>query len=118
MRTLHVKVVGVSYEGRQSILAMMHGTEAVRIVPEPENPFDSNALAVYVAFPPESGIGVKQVGYIPRELAKDIAPALDGESMMVSIAELIGGFETSDGEQTNYGLRLQIELPEAKDLTA
>jgi len=117
MRTLNVKVVGVSYEGRQAILAMMHGDEAVRIVPEPENAFDHNALAVYVAFSPERNIGVKQVGYISKELAKDIAPALDGESMMVSIAELIGGFKTYDGEQANYGLRIKVELPEAKDLT-
>jgi len=117
MRTLHTKVVGVSYEGRQSIIAMMYGDEVARIVPEPDNPFDANALAVYVAFPPERNIGIKQVGYIARELAKEIAPALEGEAMMVSIAEVIGGFESHDGEFLNYGLRLTVQLPEAKDLS-
>ncbi len=117
MRVLHVKVAGTSFEDRQQTLAMMQGTEVARIVPEPDNVFDKNALAVYVAFPPESNMGIKHVGYIPRQLAAEIAPALGGEAMMVSVAEVIGGFETSDGELANYGLRLKIELPTTDDLS-
>jgi len=41
----------------------------VRIVPEPENPADPNALRI------DDGTG-RKMGYVPRELAADMAPPL------------------------------------------
>ena len=48
-RTLVSKVAGVTYEGRQDIIAKLSGAEPCRIVPEPDNKYDPSALAVHVA---------------------------------------------------------------------
>lgn len=112
MKVLNIRVAGVTFEGRQDIISRMQGQEVVRIEPEPQNPYDPNALAVKVAFPPESKWGIAHVGYIPKDMAAIISPVLDGESLMVEIAEITGGFETYNGGIANYGLRLRVELPD------
>lgn len=102
------KVAGVTFEGRQDIIAKLSGTEPCRIVPEPENAYDPNALAVQVAILPGE---IQHVGYIPRDLASQIAPHLEGESVMVRISEITGGFELWNGETAAFGLLLTIEVP-------
>lgn len=108
MKRWSVKVAGVSFEGRQSVLARLKGNEPCRLVPEPTNAYDPNALAVHVAL---SDGSIAHVGYVPRDLARQIAPALEGENLMVEIAEVIGGFELWDGEIANLGLVLNVEAP-------
>jgi hypothetical protein len=104
---LNIRVAGVTFEGRQDKIARIHTRDAARIVPEPDNPFDANALAVHVAHAGE----IYHIGYIPRDMAAKIAPWLDGESLMVRIAEITGGFVKEDGEVTNLGVRLEVEIP-------
>ena len=111
MRTLHVKVAGVTYEGRQEYLAKLIGNEPVRLIPEPENPHDSNAIAVHIAI----GDKVLHCGFIPRELAAEIAPVMEGESIDAKIEAVTGGFELSDGSTAAYGLRLIVVIPEVDD---
>lgn len=106
-KTIVSKVAGVTYEGRQSIIARLQGDEPCRIVPEPADPHDPNAVAVHVA----TADGVKHIGYVPRDLAKEIAPWLEGEAVMVRILEIVGGFETFEGDIASYGLRIEIEIP-------
>jgi single-stranded-DNA-specific exonuclease len=108
-RTLVSKVAGVSFEGRQEVIARMRGSEPCRIVPEPTNPYDSNALAVWVAL--ETGERA-QVGYVPRDLAELVAPHLDGEQIMVKLLEITGG---TDWFPTR-GLLIQIEIPEGSEI--
>lgn len=112
MKRLVFKVVGVTYENRQETLAAMHGTEVVRLEPEPENKYDPNAIAVKVAFPPEAGMGICHVGYVPRDLAAQIAPAIEGEPLMAEIVERTGGFELWNGQTAAYGLQIRVEVPE------
>lgn len=107
MKSIVSKVTGVTYEGRQSILATLQGGEAVMLKPEPDNPYDPNAIAVWVA----TAEGPQQVGYIPRYLAAEIAPHLEGESLITKIHEVTGGFELKHGETAAYGLRLLFEYP-------
>lgn len=101
------RVAGVTFEGRQSHLARMHGAEPCRIVPEPDNPHDANALAVHVAL----SNGVQHVGYVPRDAAAQIAPMLEGEAVMIEIVEITGGFEMEHGERANLGLIMRVMLP-------
>lgn len=110
-RILNTKVAGVTFEGRQAHIAKLRGGEPCRIVPEPENPYDPNALAVHVA---KDG-AVYHVGYVPKELAAQIAPYLEGEALMVEITEVTGGFETYEGDTAALGLRIRIELPGLED---
>lgn len=102
------RVAGVTYEGRQSIIAALRGNEPCRLEPESDNPYDSNALKVVVA----TANGPQHVGYIPRDLAAKIAPHLEGESLMITFNRVTGGFEMWDGETANLGMVLTLALPE------
>lgn len=127
MRTLHIRVAGVTYEGRQEYLARLFGNEPVRLIPEPENKFDSNALAVHVSVPisidrqvnDPNGLSdivpereILHCGYIPREMAAQIAPLLEGENLDCKIEAVTGGFELFNGDTAAFGLRLIVELPD------
>lgn len=109
MRTLHIKVAGTTFDGRQDYLAQLTGQEPVRLIPEPENPHDANAIAVYVA----SGGKILHCGYIPRKNAAEIAPLMEGESFDCTIEAVTGGFEFDNGDTAAYGLRLVVQLPDA-----
>lgn len=106
-KTLYTKVAGVTFEGRQNLIAQLTGGEPCRLQPEPTNKYDPNAIAVMVAAKGE----VWHIGFVPKELAAQIAPHLEGEALMVRISEITGGFETSDGDTAALGVRLRIELP-------
>lgn len=111
-RTVICKVAGVTYENRQATLAQLRGTEPARIVPEPANPYDPNALAVQVALADGT---IAHVGYIPKELAKTIAPHLEGEAVTVRLLEVTGGFELPDGDVAALGLRIEVEFPVSEE---
>jgi single-stranded-DNA-specific exonuclease len=97
------KVAGVTYEGRQDIIANLRGNEPCRLEPEPDNPYDPNAIKVIIALPD----GTKaHVGYLPRDLAKQVAPELDGEKLMVKIIEITGGY----GDFPIWGMRIAIRV--------
>lgn len=109
MRTIVAKVVGVTFDGRQDILIRMTGREPCRLIPDPSNPYDANAIGVHVAMADGE---IAHIGFLARELAKQIAPLLDGEAVMARILEVTGGFEVNDGEIAAYGLRIAIDAPE------
>lgn len=127
MQVMVIKVAGVTHDGRQAKIQRLSGAEPVRIVPEPNNAYDPNALAIHVSLmPPEiiqagydpNGINagnpvqpvILHVGYIPREFAERLAPILEGESLDVSIAKI-------PYYRGVYGLRLRVELPDGVDTT-
>lgn len=110
-KNLMSKVAGVTFEGRQEIIRTMIGDETIQLRPEPENKYDPNAIAVWVAFPNEARMPVSQIGYLPREIAEQIAPHLDGESVIGHITEISGGFTKYDGSQASYGVVISVEYP-------
>lgn len=109
MRTKYIRVAGTTFEGRQAYLAKLRGGEAVQIRPEPENKWDKNALAIHVAMPDGT---VAHCGFIPRELAAELAPLLDGESVICTVDSITGGFELRDGDYANLGLTIKLSLPD------
>ncbi len=108
-RTIITKVAGVTFDGRQEIISKLKGNEPCRISPEPSNKYDPNALAVHIAVAPGE---IKHVGFVPRDLAAQIAPFLEGEQVMVRLLEIVGGFTTWSGERATLGLRIEIEIPD------
>ena len=56
-----VKAVGVTFENRQQLISRMTPESVVKLVPEPHNQYDPNAIAVV-----EETLGT--IGYIPRDL--------------------------------------------------
>lgn len=110
-KTLYSKVAGVTFENRQAAIATMHGNEVIQLRPEPDNKYDENAIAVWVAFPPESGWNARQIGYLPKEIAAQVAPHMDGEYFIGEVDEITGGFLKRDGSMASYGVNIRVELP-------
>ena len=66
-RLITTKVVGVSFEGRQEIVARLHMGDRLWLEPEGNNPFDGNAVKV-------TRNNGEQIGYLNRYLAANLAP--------------------------------------------
>jgi single-stranded-DNA-specific exonuclease len=96
--SFHTKLAGVSFEGRQDVVARLQPGLALRLVRQPENEYDPNAIAVLDA----TG---DQVGFLNRRLAAALAPELDrGAAYSVSVADVTGG-----GEGASLGVNVLIE---------
>jgi hypothetical protein len=78
------------------------------LVREPNNEYDSNAIAVYAANP-KTGAAVK-VGHINRESCLTMAPILDaknGEGEQVGlVGHIRGGWDRGAGDTGHYGIWL------------
>ncbi|MFU8890764.1 MAG: single-stranded-DNA-specific exonuclease RecJ [Anaerosomatales bacterium] len=81
----HTKLAGVTFEGRQDVVARLLPGTPLRVVRQPENPHDANAIALHEAH------GV-QVGFFNRRLAGALAPVIDaGVEYDVEVADVTGG---------------------------
>jgi single-stranded-DNA-specific exonuclease len=83
---IETRVVGVTFENRQAVVALLTEREQVFLIREPDNPFDPNAIKVI-------RWDHQQVGYVNRELAKVLAPRMDryGEFIKANVSYLTGG---------------------------
>lgn len=100
-------VAGVTYENRQGYLAYLskqiakeladNGRETfVTLRREPGNKHDSNAILV-VAHVPSSNKHIP-IGYVPKQIAKTLAPLMDAEmKVWTSDFDILGGFGSSYG---------------------
>jgi len=78
------KIVGVSFEGRQDVVAGLSEGLALRFERQPANEFDSNAIAVH--------FGALQLGFLKKDIAKHLAPKIDqGVAYQVEVGSLTGG---------------------------
>ena len=66
-RVITTKVVGVTFEGRQEVVAKLQMGDRVWLEMEPSNPYDANAIMV-------SRSNGEQIGYLNRHLAARIIP--------------------------------------------
>lgn len=99
------KIVGVSFEGRQDKVGGLVAGIALDLVREPENPYDSNAVAVR--------FGPLALGYIRREIARRIAPNIDGgERYTASVGTVTGG-----GDR-HVGVNILVRRERARRSTA
>ena len=85
-REITTKVVGVTFDGRQAMVAKLTMHEEIVLRREPMNPYDHNAIRV-------ERLNGEQIGYINRYLAASLAPTLDaiGEAIHGTVCELSGG---------------------------
>jgi len=82
---IETKVVGVTFEGRQEVVAKLQVGEKILCRREPTNPFDDNAIRV-------ERLDGEQIGFINRFLAADLAMIFDtqGEPVPGSVTQLTG----------------------------
>ena len=69
-RIITTKVVGVTFENRQEVVARLQMGDRVWLERQPFNPYDMNAIKVIR----NNG---EQIGYINRYLAQSLAPLMD-----------------------------------------
>ncbi|MFO8163932.1 MAG: HIRAN domain-containing protein [Desulfatiglandales bacterium] len=71
MKEIITKIVGVTYDDAQENIKIFGCKDigSFALLREPNNPHDRNAIRV--------DIGGKKLGYIPRHLAKRLAPEID-----------------------------------------
>jgi len=78
------KIVGVSFERRQDLVAGLREGFDLTLERQASNPHDANAIAVRY--------GALQVGFLKKEIAKHLAPAMDsGIRYSARIESLTGG---------------------------
>jgi hypothetical protein len=112
---MEVGVVGESHY-QDALTAIVGGKrpESVRIptqavlVPEPSNPYDPNAVAVYVAG--------RKVGHLPRPAAQAYGPVgrrlLDRGQVGACAATITGGWDRGDGDTGHFGVMLDLAHPD------
>ena len=71
-----VRVVGVTYEGRQQLLEHVEAGMILSLKREPENMYDHNAIRVVHEN--------STLGYIPKELARYYAPTMDSGDILLA----------------------------------
>jgi single-stranded-DNA-specific exonuclease len=97
----HTKLVGVSFEGRQDTIAGLRvGTELV-LERQPANEFDANAIAVRY--------GALQLGFVRKQIAKHLAPLIDGGARYSARVEsLTGGPSIGSGQVKHRGVNIYM----------
>lgn len=108
-KTIKTKVKGVNFENRQGLLihfarAIDEGKKYfVTLRREKNNTHDPNAIKVWAVLPETKTY--MPVGFISKELAKELAPLMDaGKRVWVKTFEILGG------RGLTYGLLLTITI--------
>lgn len=115
------KLVGVTFEGRQGIIAELTGNEPARFRREPENEYDPNAVAVDVLFSETTqgqgdNVDIYQdsrwvpIGYIARDKNSELAETLtSGRRAAIQISEITGGeWDKAHKKQKSFGVNVYI----------
>lgn len=110
-RLFFTKIAGVTYEGRQGIVARCSVGERLILIREPNNPFDEGAIKVL-------RLNGEQLGFIPAHVSRGgdtsgLAYQMDrGEKFQCRIKDLSGG-----GDK-NLGVNIEITEGDASDAVA
>jgi len=72
---------GITYENRQQIIAELEENMLLELSPEPENPYDPNAVAILFEG--------EKIGYIPREYSAYISSLLQqGIKLYITVLKI------------------------------
>ena len=106
----YTKVSGVTYDGRQATIRNLHrsgeldaGTELI-LKREPNNPYDSFAVAVLT----KDG---QSIGYIPKEKSRQISVNMNSGMIYRAYVSTVTGGDVGYA----YGVNLRIEYEEVQD---
>lgn len=106
-----IRLVGVTFEGRQDILDGIDSRTEVALYRERDNIYDSNAVSVVLKKTPDV-----KLGYISRKQNKGIASMLDkGETINVRVKRVISN---SDKEDSHLGIVVVLEHLKKGELNA
>lgn len=116
----HSKLVGVTFEGRQEVIALLKGDEPLRFRREPDNEYDEKATAVDALITTEvvdlgdhSAVAEKwlPIGYIAKDKNAELSTVLDkGKEASIKISSITGGDDKA------YGVNVYIEYEKKREL--
>lgn len=94
----YMKAAGVTFEGRQRVVAGLKVGQELRFVPDPSNPYDNHAVKIMTL----SGV---QVGFIPKEQNYTIFNNLmhGNGTYRVYVSAITGG-----GFNSSYGCNMRV----------
>ena len=102
----HTKLAGVTFDDRQETIAQLAAGEPLDLRRDHANPYDANAVAVW------SLRQNRQLGFLNRDLAAEIAGALDaGAGYFVELADVTGG-----EEGRSYGVNVRVTRSDAHEV--
>lgn len=109
----HTKLAGVTFEGRQDLVAALTPGTPLRLVRQPDNAHDPSACALV---DPRGG----HVGYFNRRLAAALAPAVDaGAAYDVTVSDVTGGEEgRSRGVNVLVARRVEDSVDDVREAAA
>lgn len=90
------KIVGVSFEGRQDLVAGLQEGFDLTLERQASNAYDPNAIAVRY--------GALQVGFLKKEIAKHLAPTMDAGTRYTARIENITG-----GGTRSWGVNIYVQ---------
>ena len=98
MSEFYMKVAGVTFDGRQRIVARLQPNQELMFVPEPSNPYDNHAVKICT-------LSGEQIGYIAKEHNYQIFYNLINRigSYTVYVSSITGG-----GIGSNYGCNIRV----------
>lgn len=101
-RVITTRIVGVTFEGRQEVVAKLYEGDRIWLERELDNPFDPNAIQV-------CRNNTEQIGYLNRFLAQNISPYMDalGHPLKGKVVMLTGS--AYDGY--TLGVVIAFKLP-------
>lgn len=108
----HTKLVGVTFEDRQALVAALAPGDPLRLSREPDEAHDPAACALVDA-------AGRRVGYLARELAAVLAPAIDaGVDYDVTVVDVTGADKASLGVNVLVRRRRPAEVERAAERSA
>jgi hypothetical protein len=107
-RIITTKIVGVSFEGRQEVVARLREGDRIWLEMEPTNPYDENAIKVCRS-------NGEQIGYLNRHLATSLINHFRayGYPVRGRVALLTG----SQWDGYTLGCVIAFKLPKPSQLT-
>lgn len=85
MPTIEASVVGLKHHDFAKVGGGIEAGSALLLHRQPDNPHDGNAIAVSITV----GGRTRQIGYIDRHSAKELAPLLDGGTPVRAIVKAL-----------------------------
>lgn len=96
MDSFYTKIVGVTFDQRQSYISKLQEGDRLQLVRQKDNPHDENAVMVQK--------NEQTLGFLRKELAKNIAPLLGNGHLYEGVVEQVTG-----GGTKNYGVNILIK---------
>lgn len=97
--SFNTKLAGVTFDGRQEVLASLKPGQLLSVVREYENKFDPNAIKIFTTEDTP-----REVGFLNRRLAHALAPVIDsGVEYSAEVTSVTGGVD-----KQQYGLNVVV----------